>query len=135
AVKCLRENHQVRNVADIIEIANRTTPPLSRRPHRRNNLGMSRKNCGCVRCQHDRNELGCKHPGKCIVTAEIILDAIYPKWNPTRGLGDLCDELALTEEEREQNERGGQGQIDVVTFDPVFRLNDFSHGFRIFSSN
>lgn len=132
AVKCLRENHQVRNVGDIVSIAHRRTSPLNRRPHRLNESGISRKNCGCVACQRDRNELGCKHPGKCIAAAEILLDAIYPKWNPTCENRDLCNELALTDEEREQN---GQAQNDIVTFDPDFMLRDLSHGFRIFASD
>ncbi|KAJ6506685.1 hypothetical protein C8R45DRAFT_755969, partial [Mycena sanguinolenta] len=100
---CLRENHQIRDVGDIARIAHRKTTPLTRRPHKINDSGIGRKNCGCTECQHDRNELGCKNPGKCIAAAEIILEAIYPKWNPTRENGDLCEELALTPEEEERN--------------------------------
>ncbi|KAJ6469856.1 hypothetical protein C8R45DRAFT_837041 [Mycena sanguinolenta] len=131
-MRCLRENHQIRPVGDITRIAHRKTSPLTRRPHIINDAGIGRKSCGCTECQCDRNELGCKNPGKCIAAAEIILDAIYPKWNPTRNNGDLCEDLALTTEELERNQCGVKG---TFTFDPDFRLKDISHGLRIFGDN
>jgi hypothetical protein len=46
---------------------------------------------------------------------------------------DLCDFLKLSEAEKARNDRGGKEEDTPLTFDPDFRLNDISHGFRIFA--
>ncbi|KAJ6587580.1 hypothetical protein DFH09DRAFT_1074801 [Mycena vulgaris] len=46
---------------------------------------------------------------------------------------DLCEELALSEQEKSRNDSDCDGQDAELTFDPDFRLTDFSHGFRIFA--
>ncbi|KAJ7853400.1 hypothetical protein B0H13DRAFT_1904129 [Mycena leptocephala] len=55
-----------------------------------------------------------------------------PKWNPLIANRDLCEHLALSEAEKSGNDQGSQD--GRFTFDPAFRLTDFSHGFRIFAS-
>ncbi|KAJ7834122.1 hypothetical protein B0H14DRAFT_2363963 [Mycena olivaceomarginata] len=52
AVKCLLQNHQVRNLADTVKIAGHKTT-LSRHPHLVNPSGIGRRNCGCPQCKRD----------------------------------------------------------------------------------
>ncbi|KAK7046865.1 hypothetical protein R3P38DRAFT_3346454 [Favolaschia claudopus] len=129
---CLRQNHRVKTVLDILQIAHRTSTNY-RRPHILNPSGVGRKNCGCPPCQRDRNEFHCRNPGECIETAKLILQCIPPKWNPEVENLDHCDTLALTEEEQLANK--GVGDDKTLTFDPDYRLTDMSHGFRIFASD
>ena len=129
AAACLRSNHHVRLVDDVLTIATRRTV-IAQKPHRLNSSGLSRQNCACPSCQRDRVELGCQHPGKCIDTAKILINSIHPKWNPT--VDNPCDNWSLTPEEMELNSqpiRTGE----VMTFDPDFTLNNIGQGFRIFA--
>jgi hypothetical protein len=128
AASCLRLNHQVRTVDDILTIATRRTI-VARKPHQINPSGIGRKNCGCPLCHRDRKQLSCKHPGECIDTAKILIDRILPKWNPTLSNPALCEQLALTADEQESN--GLPIIIDQpMIFDPNFTL---SNRFRIFA--
>ncbi|KAJ7809341.1 hypothetical protein B0H14DRAFT_2379808 [Mycena olivaceomarginata] len=96
SARCLRVKHNVRSVRD-------TT--VARKPHQVNPSGIGRKNCGCPSCYQDRSLFSCVHPGQCIETAKMLIDSILPKWNPNMPNHDLCDDLALTDEEPELNER------------------------------
>ncbi|KAJ7921531.1 hypothetical protein B0H13DRAFT_1448243, partial [Mycena leptocephala] len=131
AVKCLRQNHHTRSVADILTISQRRTT-LIRQPHVLNPSGIGRKNCGCPLCRRDRIEYGCVNPGECVEAAKALIECIQPKWNPLIANRDLCERLALSEAEKSGNDQGSQD--GRFTFDPAFRLTDFSHGFRIFAS-
>ncbi|KAJ7506396.1 hypothetical protein B0H11DRAFT_1617448, partial [Mycena galericulata] len=131
AVKCLLQNHRVRNVADTVDVAGRKTT-LPRHPHLVNPSGIGRKNCGCPLCKRDRVEYGCQNPGECVEAAKVLLGCIQPKWNPTFANSDLCDELALSDEEISMNDSDRDEEETKLTFDPNFRLTDLSHGFRIF---
>ncbi|KAK6969574.1 hypothetical protein R3P38DRAFT_2814143 [Favolaschia claudopus] len=92
------------------------------KPHTMNESGIARQNCECTPCHHDRVELGCKNPGKCVDTAKALINCIHPKWNPNI---DNCDVLELN---------ASPTEIDTVkSFDPNFRLTDISGGFRIFA--
>ncbi|KAJ6503809.1 hypothetical protein C8R45DRAFT_1185786 [Mycena sanguinolenta] len=135
AIKCLRDLHHVSTVGDIPEIAHSKTSPMSRRPHTINGSGIGRKSCGCPEYPRDRNEFGCKHTGRCIDTAEIILDAMHPKWNPYRANDDRCDELKLTDEERQQIVNECEEPSNILTFDPDFQLRNLNDGFRTFASD
>ncbi|KAJ7133118.1 hypothetical protein C8R44DRAFT_611585, partial [Mycena epipterygia] len=99
--------------------------------------GIGRKNCGCPPCSRDRTQFGCEHPGECIETAKILIDSIFAsifaKWNPTVPNLDLCEELALTDEEREYNKQPIETDR-VIVFDPNYTLNNIETGFRIFAS-
>jgi hypothetical protein len=130
----LRNQHKVRTVKDALIIAtSRTT--VTRRPHIINPIsGIARKNCGCPSCNEDRNELDCVHPGKCIETAQTLIDCIMPKWNPLAPTADLCDKLKLRADELEAN----QCEIEIykpMTYDPNFRLSSFTNDFRIFAGD
>ncbi|KAJ6468856.1 hypothetical protein C8R45DRAFT_837689, partial [Mycena sanguinolenta] len=132
AVKCLLQNHQVRSVADTVQIAGRKTA-LPRQPHIVSPSGIGSKNCGCPLCRRDRVEHRCQNPGECVEAAKVLLQCIQPKWNPMIANSDLCEELALSEQEKLRNDDDRDGQDAELTFDPDFRLTDFSHGFRIFA--
>ncbi|KAJ7248085.1 hypothetical protein C8J57DRAFT_996605, partial [Mycena rebaudengoi] len=130
AAKCLRLNHNVQTVHDTLIIATRTMV-ATRKPRQVNPSGIGRKNCGCTLCHRDRTQRGCEHPGECIETAKILLDSIMPKWNPTLENPDLCNELALTNEEIEGNKCSRETD-HIITFDPNFTLSNMGSGFRIF---
>jgi hypothetical protein len=103
-----------------------------RKPHQVNPSGIGRKNCGCPLCYQDRTLSGCEHPRQCIETAKMLIDSILP--NPTTSNLDLCAQLALTEEEREQNKQPIQVDRTMV-FDPDYTLSNVAGGFRIFADN
>jgi hypothetical protein len=131
AATCLRLNHQAQSVEDILTIARRRTT-VTRKPHQVNPSGIGRKNCGCPLCYQDRTLLGCKHPGQCIETARILVDSILAKWNPTMPNLDLCQELALTDDEKRWNSQPIETN-QIMVFDPNFALSDMGSGFRIFA--
>ncbi|KAJ7367691.1 hypothetical protein DFH08DRAFT_677081 [Mycena albidolilacea] len=134
ALRCLQENHQVRTVQDISKIADQKTTSW-RRPHMVDPSGIGRRNCGCPPCQHDQTVLLCNNPGECVEMVKRLLDCILPKWNPDLVDTDLCDELALSEEEILANATSGnEDDGPAVTFNPMFRLTDISDGYRIFAS-
>ncbi|KAK7026949.1 hypothetical protein R3P38DRAFT_2413198, partial [Favolaschia claudopus] len=81
ACECLRSNHGVRTVEDVLVIATRRTLDLGK-PHTANPSGISRQNCVCVLCRRDREELRCKNPGKCINVANLLIGCLHPKWRP-----------------------------------------------------
>ncbi|KAJ7182495.1 hypothetical protein C8R43DRAFT_818176, partial [Mycena crocata] len=130
AATCLRNQHEVCTVRDALVIATRQTT-VARRPHTINPSGISRKNCGCPLCDRDRNELGCLNPGKCIETAQTLIECIMPKWNPLIPNIDLCDALKLTNDEMAANQHE-IGIDEPMTYDPSFRLLNAKDGFRIF---
>jgi hypothetical protein len=127
AATCLRLNHQAQSVEDILTIARRRTI-VTRKPHQVNPSGIGRKNCGCPLCYQDRTLLGCNHPGQCIETAKILVDSILAKWNPTMPNLDLCQELALTDDEMRWNSQPIETN-QIMVFDPNFALSDMGSGF------
>jgi hypothetical protein len=131
AAVCLRLNHNIRSVKYTLTIATCKTM-VTRKPHVINPSEISRQNCGCPSCQLDRVELGCKHPGKCIDAAKILIDSIHPKSNLTKDNQNLCGHLFLIPEEIEINNQPAQTG-EIKTFDPNFTLNNLEHGFRIFA--
>ncbi|KAJ6474865.1 hypothetical protein C8R45DRAFT_834689, partial [Mycena sanguinolenta] len=120
---CLRQKHGVQLVSDAREIAARCTT-VARKPHQVNPPGIGRKNCGCPSCYQDRTVLGCDHPGQCVETAKMLINSILPKWNPDMPNGDLCDDLALTDEEHALNGRPLQAD-QIMIFDPNFSFRRF----------
>ncbi|KAK7059332.1 hypothetical protein R3P38DRAFT_2495776, partial [Favolaschia claudopus] len=92
--RCLRLDHEVCSVGELCTIARRATV-VPRRPHMINPSGTGRKNCGCPACQHDRVEIGCENPGKCVEIAQVVLNSIHPKWNPLLINHDMCSRRVL----------------------------------------
>ncbi|KAF8184113.1 hypothetical protein K438DRAFT_1766559 [Mycena galopus ATCC 62051] len=81
-----------------------------------------------ILCQHNGNELGCKHPGNCIVAATYFIETIHPKWNPLCQNLDLCDEIGTYDDNYAQE----QPESNYITFNANFQLKEISHGFQIF---
>jgi hypothetical protein len=131
AATCLRLNHGVRKVADTLIIANPKSL-IARKPHQVSPSGIGRKNCGCPSCYCDRHELGCDHPGECIETAKILIHSLSAKWNPTMQNLDLCEDLSLTDEEREGNKLLGETD-QIMVYDPDYSLRDIANVFRVFA--
>ncbi|KAK6977420.1 hypothetical protein R3P38DRAFT_2470579, partial [Favolaschia claudopus] len=129
--ECLRVNHRTRTVDEAMTLATRKTT-VARKPHTINQSGMARQNCGCPSCRRDRNELGCKNPGKCVDTAKALINCLPPKWNPTIANQELRVGLALTDNEIEVNARPLEVG-EAKCFDPNFRLSSTENGFRIFA--
>ncbi|KAJ7264699.1 hypothetical protein C8J57DRAFT_1230472 [Mycena rebaudengoi] len=120
-------------VADTVQIAGCTTV-LQKQPHSINPSGIGRKNYGCPLCRRDHTDYGCENPGECVEAAKMLLDCLLSKWNPVIPGSDLCDILALSEQEKSTNGSGADKEDAKLTFDPNCRLTDFSRGFRLFAS-
>ncbi|KAG0694781.1 hypothetical protein DFH29DRAFT_814914, partial [Suillus ampliporus] len=90
---CLRQNHGVKSIKDLLNVSNRpTTAPQHWESH----------NCECELCASDR-QAGCKNPNKCISTAAAIINNLAPKFNPFQC--PINDELTLTHHRLEKNTR------------------------------
>lgn len=122
--KCLRENHCVQTVADLVKIRSRIHDPKGKKH-------SNRKNCACPHCREDRRSKNCKHPNKCTSQAGRIINALdqiwHPYYNPNR------DDLTLTKRRKEKNLKAHAERTDV-TFDPtVTERGDVQEGFRAFT--
>jgi hypothetical protein len=62
----------------------------------------------------------------------MLIDCIVPKWNPTAPNLDLSDNLALSEEELEWNQKSMETD-HIMVFDPKSTLTSMAGGFRIFA--
>jgi hypothetical protein len=93
---------------------------------------MGRKHCGCPLRYQDRTHHGCENPGECIETVKILIDSIFPKWDPATLNCDLREEFILTEGELEWNRKPIEPD-QLMVFDPDFALSDIESGFRIFA--
>ncbi|TFY58490.1 hypothetical protein EVJ58_g6390 [Rhodofomes roseus] len=106
---CLRDNHGVRYVADLLapskrrcyitarEVSNDFLPP-----------------CSCNECEDDKAR-GCKSPMRCCRAAENLLAQVRPKWNPQ--MEPSPDNLSLTKNRRAANTEALKNKGDVL-FDP-----------------
>jgi hypothetical protein len=69
-----------------------------------------------------------------IETAQTLIGCMMPKGNPLAPTTDLCDKLQLTAEELEATRN--EIKIDEpMTYDPNFRLNSTTNGWRIFAED
>ncbi|KAJ7136377.1 hypothetical protein C8R43DRAFT_823550, partial [Mycena crocata] len=115
---CLRENHGVRTVGDVLHITERNYARHSRR-----------RNCACNSCKSDRLA-GCDSPFKCQEEAVKILDCIHEKWDPQRTVTQTNKELTLDEK---QANKEALAEKRAVLFDPSITLQGSrKEGFRIF---
>ncbi|KAJ3969900.1 hypothetical protein EV361DRAFT_758640, partial [Lentinula raphanica] len=74
AAKCLQDNHKISTVHDAMELLQR----LEEEEHYPANF------CRCQQCAHDKDELGCRNPHKCIITVAERLSQLKAHWDPTR---------------------------------------------------
>jgi len=123
APKCLKDNHQVRTVSDLLKATSRL------RHANPNNIHQDLRQCQCTSCGEDRNA-GCQDPNKCCRAAQSLIDRLKPKWKPSNRLN--VDNLSLTPRRKGRNKEAKAKNKDV-TFDPsVTRDGDISSYFRIF---
>ncbi|KAJ3826136.1 hypothetical protein F5880DRAFT_1467340, partial [Lentinula raphanica] len=74
AAKCLQNNHRISTVHDAIQLLQR----LEEEEHYPANF------CRCQQCAHDKDQLGCRDPHKCITAVAERLNQLKPTWNPTK---------------------------------------------------
>ena len=67
ASKCLRDNHIVKTVRDLVQNIKRERDPSFPRH-------SNRSNCACEYCKYDRQQYGCTAPNKCCLMARKLLD-------------------------------------------------------------
>ena len=122
--KCLRENHQVVTVGDLLKIRERmrrTTEP----PHK------PYKNCPCPYCDRDRRVADCDNPSRCTNTAIKLLRSLKSKWNTKSS--QPKDNLSLTENRMKENMKAKE-EGRQITFDPTTTLRDeVLRLFRVFT--
>lgn len=122
--KCLRENHSVRTVAEVMRVIRRTSDPTVRH--------LQRRNCACTYCKNDRERMGCTNPNKCTKAAMRIIQTIKPKWDVSREAPN--DNLTLTTSRKEKNIEERQNPHGKLTFNPtVTTMMPLAEGFRIFT--
>ena len=117
--KCLRNNHRVKEVGQLLDITERQD-----RSHK------ARKNCPCQKCKDTRAESSCPNPHKCNKMAGKILDTLYPKWNPLHRA--VPDGLDLTPRRKQRNKEAQENGGPIV-FDPCVMQDSMSHTIRIFT--
>ncbi|TFY61694.1 hypothetical protein EVJ58_g4350 [Rhodofomes roseus] len=119
---CLRDNHNVRVVADLLKASQH--PPFIQ-------SGQPGKDydCTCEACNNTRNG-GCKHPMKCQEAAARITNSLSAKWNPKED--NIPDGLTLTAKRKEHNE-GVFEEGGTATFDPSLTTRSgVSEAIRVF---
>ncbi|PPQ81543.1 hypothetical protein CVT24_000305, partial [Panaeolus cyanescens] len=123
---CLRKNHKIRTVGDMLQLAQITTPA----EHLENN------ECECRMCMNLEQSVNCVTPHKCRSTAISWIDALNSKWNPL----DENDEdiespptIVVIDNEAVRapiNKRSAQ--VPPTVFNPDVVLRNLEDGYRIF---
>jgi ribonuclease HI len=122
--KCLRENHLVKTVADLIQNTKRGQGGNTQQH-------FNRSNCACRCCKEDRLNFGCKAPNKCYRTAIMLLDQLHAKWHPNNQ--PPMDNLTHTPNRWQANAVAHKNN-DPIYFDPSITSDDsLAHNFRIFT--
>ncbi|KAJ7127523.1 hypothetical protein C8R43DRAFT_897268, partial [Mycena crocata] len=120
ASKCLRNNHKIRTIGDVIDFINREDQS---RPH------YQRINCACWLCKADR-DCGCRKPSSCQEQAIKLLNDIFPKWDPRRIIRQ--SNPPLDHDQQAENISAFESKKPVI-FDPNVTVNDsLSSTFRAF---
>ncbi|KAG1841800.1 hypothetical protein DFJ58DRAFT_641727, partial [Suillus subalutaceus] len=121
---CLQNSHTAKSIKDLQTISKRLTNDPTHH---------TRSNCACDQCKIDRRD-GCKNPHKCANTAANILTKLTPKLNPSHIPPD--DNLTLTHQRKEKNERAVNQRNSDIMFDPSVTENlNLTECFRIFTEN
>ncbi|EPS94214.1 hypothetical protein FOMPIDRAFT_1134770 [Fomitopsis schrenkii] len=122
---CLRLNHGVRTVADVLRVTNRDCY----RDARESRNDYVPEDCACPQCEEDRRQ-GCKHPRKCCRAADRALEEVRPKWHPDEPLPQ--DGLSLTQRRHDANADALESD-GTLTFDPsLTERGDLDIAFRAF---
>ncbi|KAJ3568915.1 hypothetical protein NP233_g5392 [Leucocoprinus birnbaumii] len=117
---CLRRNHGVETIRDLMIVAARLTDWRHKK----------RRNCACAICKQDRERTNCTNPNRCARQAWDLLGDIGPKWDPRRRLLEYEEPLAIQQEGHlritERDNNAAPFNADVTTGD------DLGDTFRIF---
>lgn len=127
---CLRKNHGVRTVNDVLTVTKRQTDVyLDNGGKIRRHL--ARKNCACETCRKDRLN-GCENPSKCCLAAKELVKLLFPKYAPN--MNPTADGLSLTPR-RVQANRVAEESDGIITFDPsITDPEDISQTVRVFTT-
>ncbi|EPS94646.1 hypothetical protein FOMPIDRAFT_16843, partial [Fomitopsis schrenkii] len=121
---CLRTNHNVLVVADVLRITNRHCY----RRERVSQNDYTPDDCTCRECTEDRRN-GCKHPWRCCKEAEKILKEVHPKWHPH--ITSPRDGLSLTKRRTDINE-DALAEGGTLTFNPsLTQSGNLDEAFRV----
>ena len=124
ASKCLRDNHLVKTVGQLIQHTKRERDPSAPRH-------SNRANYACNYCKHDRQYFNCATPNKCSLMARRLLDQLQPKWHPFNvppidGLTHTLNRILAN--------ITAHASKGTFIFNPSVTSNDgLSHNFRVFT--
>ncbi|KAJ7815789.1 hypothetical protein B0H14DRAFT_2171639, partial [Mycena olivaceomarginata] len=116
--KCLRNNHKVVTVGDMVQVAAST-----------HTMHKRRCNCACPPCRADRNQ-GCLNPYKCRDEALKILDCLNEKWDPRREVIKRNDDL--TDDEIQANKVAIQNRKPALFNTAITLKTNIANAFRLF---
>ncbi|KAH9841870.1 uncharacterized protein C8Q71DRAFT_700393, partial [Rhodofomes roseus] len=119
--KCLRHNHRVLLVSDIMSLARHDFVPV---------LSSDSSVCSCVPCK-EAEAKGCHNPLNCVEAARRLLTSLNDKWNPT--IDHTPDGLTLTQHRHETNSAAFKKKDGEAIFNPsVTERGGISEVFRVF---
>lgn len=129
ASQCLRKNHGVRTVEDVLAVTKRLVEvfPDGTGGLRRH---LRRKNCACHPCKSDRSK-GCSNPDKCCSTAKKLSRLLFPKYAPD--MTPSGDGLSLTPRRMEANEEAMKDDGRIIFNPSVTDPEDISQTIRAFA--
>ncbi|KAH9837260.1 uncharacterized protein C8Q71DRAFT_707100, partial [Rhodofomes roseus] len=123
---CLRDNHDVRLVADLMPLAKRECYSIARAVSN----DFVPTDCACPNCETDSGR-GCKHPMNCCKAAAYLLAQVHPKWHPD--IESPKDGLTLTRRRKDKNEQALEEAEGDVVFDPsLTSRGHIAEAFRVF---
>jgi ribonuclease HI len=123
--KCLRTNHAVTTVADLVSTSARLRTPNQLLPH------TPSPQCLCSECTRDRSNK-CRNPHACAEDALSRIHLIVSKLNPIEH-GDTHDSLSLTPSRKARNQTARENN-EAVLFDPsITNKENLGECFRIFA--
>ena len=125
ASKCLRGNHLVKTIGDLVQVTKCERDMSITHKH------LNRSNCACQYCKYDRQHYSCAAPNKCSLVARKLLDQLQAKWDPRNK--PPVDGLTHTPNRKLAN-MAAYANMSKILFDPsVTSDNDLSHNFRVFT--
>lgn len=109
-LQCLRENHNVKTIADCMDIAARLRRQGS-------SYHMKAPRCTCFDCKRDKELTGCMNPNRCAEAAARMISKLSALWKPGR-IED--DGLSLNTEGKKRNSEARR-KGDEIVFNPSIR--------------
>ena len=123
--QCLKDNHQISTVRDLICLTNRLR---SANPA---DIYQDLCDCPCTPCYADC-ELNCQDPNKCCRSAQDLIYRLRDKWNPFSHSRNN-DSLTLTHRHKKANAKARKNKLEIL-FDPSVKIDgEIEAYFRIFT--